>query len=521
MRKKPKILHWALFLMLVFATISCDKDFYDIQDPEYQKMKDYKLKSLRYSDLKRDKNAFSELKKSAYIKKPELRNFRGTYSQEFGVFIDTTNIIKIESENHKTITAPIINNNESKLENLVLNLEKNGNYKAYITNYAMMQGKLTNNTPTSIIPVATGSGITIGGNGANCFDIITTTTHYCRDAQGNTMVDNGELGNGCLGMSWDETQIIAVIDMNCLTNGGTFGVDPDDYNPYNGNWDNNGGNNGGIGGDGANQGGSSGNNNGNNGGNDNGNEQNDGLTDGNGNPIVTTPTMPNDPTPCEQLQSLGRADEQNIKPVLNELKQKLSLNLPKEYASTFEFTYQYNQPQDEYVKVYQNSPIVEGQLDFVNSEVGAHTYGQVHTHPKGTYGIFSWGDLSTLKEMDSLVYNIKKPYVILMVMSPNPNNPSNPNVYSVKIDDIETLKNKIENDWNDPKLANKNDDEKRRHLNKKMGDFYGANTDLEKAFLQYFEGYGVSLYKADGPNINSWNKLKLSTNNTVEEEPCN
>ena len=51
-------------------------------------------------------------------------------------------------------------------------------------------------------------------------------------------------------------------------------------------------------------------------------------------------------------------------------------------------------------------------------------------------------------------------------------------------------------------------------------------TDNQKAFLEYFDGYGISLYKAED-NLSNWKKLEKNLDpvsylvNPVIEKPCN
>lgn len=48
------------------------------------------------------------------------------------------------------------------------------------------------------------------------------------------------------------------------------------------------------------------------------------------------------------------------------------------------------------------------------------------------------------------------------------------------------------------------------------------NLNQEVPFLNYFEGAGVSLYKANS-ELNNWDKLTLSNNpvNPITKTPCN
>jgi hypothetical protein len=118
----------------------------------------------------------------------------------------------------------------------------------------------------------------------------------CRDESGNTISNNGELGNGCVGMPFDVEYMVLTIDVDCLSGGSGSGGSG--FGASGSGGIGSGGS--GSGGSGSGGGGSSSGvnigtpNTGNppSGGNtDNPTYANPTLTDGDGNPILTTPIL--------------------------------------------------------------------------------------------------------------------------------------------------------------------------------------------------------------------------------------
>ncbi|HEU4497540.1 MAG TPA: T6SS effector amidase Tae4 family protein, partial [Flavobacterium sp.] len=149
------------------------------------------------------------------------------------------------------------------------------------------------------------SRISIGGNSADCVDVVTTTVNMCRDAQGNEQIDNGEVGNGCVGVSFPRTYTTYYIDMGCLAGGGGgggFGPGSGGGNPGSGGGNPGSGSGGGYPGGGGGGGSDSpgdgspgysnpGNPDEGNGNGGNPDNQNPSLGDNEGNPILTTPIL--------------------------------------------------------------------------------------------------------------------------------------------------------------------------------------------------------------------------------------
>lgn len=309
---KQRINFLLLLPIVAILFINCEKEEISNNDlVTHQKQNNYQLKKVRFSQLKKNKKAFDKLVEARIKKNPSLE-YRGVYNSDFGVFIDTTNITLIESEDSHSYTFQIINQNMHEFENLILNYKDNGDYSAYISKYNLTQeqinnliesGSLTNIPPASISEVNSTMSIPISGEGSDCVDIITYSTNMCYNSQGNLIESDGELGNGCVGMSFPVEQMIMVIDADCMSGGGTGGYDGSGGD--NGGYDSG---SGGTGGFGGNTGGTEGNTG--NPPNDGGNSTNpiDIVDDGN-NPIVTSPVININKTEVKLLNSL--TPEQN------------------------------------------------------------------------------------------------------------------------------------------------------------------------------------------------------------------
>ena len=113
-----------------------------------------------------------------------------------------------------------------------------------------------------------------------------------------------------------------------------------------------------------------------------------------------------------------------------------------------------------------------------------------------------------------------------MLVTDNPNDPANPNVYALFIEDAQQLQTQLNNMWN-ASIYNRpgiSDEDKIDLIHKDMGDLYEKNkNNLEAFFLQYTASFGVSLYKANN-NVTSWSKLELSNLTGTQiafPNPCN
>jgi len=102
-----------------------------------------------------------------------------------------------------------------------------------------------------------------------------------------------------------------------------------------------------------------------------------------------------------------------------------------------------------------------------------------------------------------------------MVVAPN-------NItYALRVDNIQTLIDKIDADMQNAK--GNNDDEKRKYIKEEMREDYSNSSNLEKTFLELFGDYGISFYEATDATLSNWKQLELDENDneTVTETPCN
>lgn len=243
---------------------------------------------------------------------------------------------------------------------------------------------------------------------------------------------------------------------------------------------------------------------------------------GNGNPFATFESITGAVKPikntqnnCTKLNNLTQTDSlsANIKPIVAQLRGKVNMN--KEWSCSFYKSMHYGEvkssPQDEGIQ--------EGISGTRSSiKLGTTWFGQIHTHPKNTYQIFSWLDLKALRDIHDNVHPDFFQDIFLMIVC------QNGEVYSLRIDNFETLNSKINDDLT---IAKGNNEKKKEDfLEEKMKKEYDKDdSNPERAFLKKFADYGVSVYKATDTNLTNWAKLNLddpnSNNPNVISIPCN
>jgi hypothetical protein len=222
---KNTIKKLAVLLVFLFAILisSCEleKDFIEKSVDN----KGIQLKKISFSELKSNPKAFQKLKEARLKKNPNFL-YRGVYNEDYGVFIDTTNIIVIQKEDKHSITFQIVDEDfTNKVENLVLNSKEDGSYEAYITEYILSQEDfniiangeiLPAKEPSAITKIENLSRVDIFGGAGGCFTFTVNSVWVCRDKDDNIMRDNGELGNGCVGTSFYFDYNVLTVDYECL-----------------------------------------------------------------------------------------------------------------------------------------------------------------------------------------------------------------------------------------------------------------------------------------------------------------
>jgi hypothetical protein len=222
-----------MFMVLAITLLfSCENDDLSQKEPSTQNQPEFVVKKINFKELKNNTKAFEKLQEAEAKSTSHLG--RGLFDENFGVFVDTTNIVMIQEGNNHSYTFRVIGDNiENEIKNLVLSSSTDLTYRAYIATYAstaeevnsiLTNEMLTEIVPTSIVEVGLSSRDGISGDGADCIDFITVTQSFCRNAAGNIITNGGFLGDECDGMSWTEEFVILRLDYDCMSSGGDFGT---------------------------------------------------------------------------------------------------------------------------------------------------------------------------------------------------------------------------------------------------------------------------------------------------------
>jgi hypothetical protein len=216
---------------------------------------------------------------------------------------------------------------------------------------------------------------------------------------------------------------------------------------------------------------------------------------------------------CERLNRLVQTDGlgSDILPVVNQLRTKLG-------AGNNEWSMSYKNVLSEEGRknVTDDDGLQEGPSDERSPFNYTTTWiGQIHSHPEGKFAVPSWLDIRALKLLHTESYDVFNDEVFIMVVAPN-------NItYALRVDNIQTLIDKIDADMQNAK--GNNDDEKRKYIKEEMREDYSNSSNLEKTFLELFGDYGISFYEATDATLSNWKQLELDENDneTVTETPCN
>ena len=257
---------------------------------------------------------------------------------------------------------------------------------------------------------------------------------------------------------------------------------------------------------------------------DNNNDENPVNNCGNCNvPVYTAPVLEEEDEekvdPCVSLKASQKVEKENINPILQNFKSNLY-----HFGENATRIDKIGPTLPSLVPSY--SPLVfpvaigsEIELSFNKS-----TSIIIHTHPyPNTFSMFSWGDMNILLQMGYHNKRSKKNIEELsfMLVTYDPITASNV-VYAVKIDNIDAFDEKMQNQL--LAAGEMPMEQKIVFLNNDLKAAFEQQVNTEKAFLEYFQGYGVSLYQAEDDLLN-WKKLEKSLDplfpNTIIKTPCN
>ena len=490
-----------LCLLLIFGMSSCEKDLYEDQISQSKfKVEEFSLKdnnskvSLNSNFLK----AVSEIKKT-------IKNTNGkiVYDSINQIYFDDEKGIKISKDEYESYTFNIIKE-DGNLENLVFCKNNDGEFYSYKIKYSMPEDQLKNLSPEQLAGVP-----------KDIFEMDDTKTVPCGQWVFETITsprDDGDPNgpNAVVVLTW----VVGVCDGGSGTGTGPGTGQSGDGSGF-------GGNNSTGYGDGSGNNNNSGNTSTPNGGGNSGGGG--GSTPPATPPIVTTPVLNLDDEvedPCNRLKDLYDTNTLNTKVLINEMKTKVNDTIEHGYSLLRKVS-----ASGTYLNDY--TPEVAARAadnDMVEIEPGYFFYGGIHTHSINGTRMFSWGDLKLLKNLYKYARTENKEYVVLMMVVRNPLDPANPNVYAIRINDFARLEAQLTTD-----LAGivgiVSEREKIENIHKNLGLFYKTNdANIEKAFLERFSNYGISLYKANN-TLDNWSNLYLQKNTITNTQsltsiPC-
>ena len=191
--------------------------------------KNLTYKNLRFQDFQKYSNAQNQFNK-VLSDLSHSNTFRiNEHSSRNVIAVDTSKIIFLsDKKGNHSFTFRIKNNNLNTVQNLVLSSNSKNNYDSYIATYQLSKqeiSEIANGKTPKVKPVSfikTNQKIDSRTTFSSVFDCASIESHtvsLCRDAKGNVIENDGQLGNGCVGMGWTEERVTIIIDMNCFSSG--------------------------------------------------------------------------------------------------------------------------------------------------------------------------------------------------------------------------------------------------------------------------------------------------------------
>lgn len=233
---------YTILLITFFITFfnSCQKEDSIIVVEE--KSTEFSIQTIKFNELKNNQQSFIVGLNESQRQIQNVLN-----RNENTIIVDTTSAYYISVDDINTYTFSIIDDLEiPAMRNLLIFESEDGNSNYFLVEYTLdVPASSVNeanieshiiNTETSIIDdsfnILYASDINnTQSRSGSCWDVSTSTVNYCDDANGNTQVDNGQLGNGCH-QNWRTVTFTTInIDLDCLeqnsglpfTGGGTGG----------------------------------------------------------------------------------------------------------------------------------------------------------------------------------------------------------------------------------------------------------------------------------------------------------
>lgn len=222
--------------------------------------------------------------------------------------------------------------------------------------------------------------------------------------------------------------------------------------------------------------------------------------------------------PCDQLtNAVNPTNQNNMMPSIEWLKSKVTAPVnDKEFG--VEVKMRLNSDLT-YTNIY--NPIDSPYEFSVALTTGGTYIGGWHSHPNSGVAMFSFADVRFLKIAYEGASDARKEAVFHGVVT---NDNGSVNVYVIKVTDYSALVNKINETYNHSDYMGLTEEQKYNAIHRKQALLYrNSNGNLEKSFLEQFNGYGIQLYKMSLTSTQTvWNKRELNANRTaVNSTPCN
>lgn len=217
---------------------------------------------------------------------------------------------------------------------------------------------------------------------------------------------------------------------------------------------------------------------------------------------------------CDVLKDLLKPEKTNLLNKINQLIPKTSL--PDEQGYVFKMLLDSDDNED-----YLPAIPVNGNGLSIYFNLNNFTYGTIHTHPAGGINMFSFEDIETLYATYSTVTgSVRKSMVFTSIVC------ANGAVYTLRVGDPTQLNSLLNAFKNPPITVQETEVQKYERIEKNFLNKYKNEPDLEKAFLELTENFGIKLFKLN-TSKDGWNELILNelpnpiTVPQVVSNPCN
>ncbi len=502
MIKKSNIFILFISTFILFSSCNADKD---ILNEDNYKSKILSVKNIDFNTLLKENRFKNLLNKVTHFS--ELN--KTTFEELNGFTISDGYVRIIETDSVKSYTMFIVRDSitdKYSFENFVIQENKIYNSEKAVI-YKYTPSLITSSADDSFVFNGTIQKINLNYNSGSIeFNTVTQNDYCFTDVLMCNQSWSGGLGSGHVaGPNCNNINFLYVIRIKVVC--------PDNTGLLNNSGGSDSGSSSGIGD-------SSG------GGNNDGGDVSQSPSS-NENEIITAPILignNNNPfleNPCDKIKDLINPLIGNLKPDIDWLKtkvtEKIEFGVEVKKNMTYQGTFTYTKNRVESIQQY-SVPLL----------VGGNHIGSCHSHPLESFAIPSFGDLKWILDCYDTASSTRKNDVFSMIICKAQDGTIN--VYALKINDIENLRNGINLIWNDPKFASlNNDDDRLDEIHKTESNRYSKyENDLEKLFLQKYGSFGIDLYKAADDSLNQWNKLELGPNPdttspnqlTVIPNPC-